>query len=114
MHDQKKRTSMPDEKRALLCELGVFGESAGELEFHAMLPKLLEFKGRYGHVIVPRGEVTEDGMPLGNWAFRMRQRMKRGNLPEHWRKALIEIGLPLDNKEAKFWLHFEAAEYCAA
>ena len=102
MYDQRKRVALSDEKTALLRELGVLGESKADRHFQTMLSKLREFKARNGHCIVPRTEGDGEEFPLGNWAIRMRTLMRRGDLPDHWRSSLLEVGFPLDNKEAKF------------
>lgn len=103
MYDQRKRVALSDERISLLRELNVLGcESKKEQRFQMMLSKLREFKLQNGHCIVPQDEGTGEQFQLGNWATQMRLRLKKGDLPKHWAESLLEVGLPLSNKDAKF------------
>ena len=105
IHDQIKRLRkgrVSPEKAALLESIGINAGYYRDAHFDIMCEKLRQFAALHGHCIVPMEE--ERGQPdaLGLWTHRMRQRMSKGDLPPDQVRRLREIGLPENNKTAKY------------
>ena len=90
------------EKNILLENIGVTQENRLDARFESMCEKLIHFKKLNGHCIVPLNEGRNMPLPLGLWAQRMRLKMSAGELSEERKNRLLDIGLPENNKEARF------------
>lgn len=105
-----RKGRLSPEKRTLLEAIGVKQENKLDLRFEQMYEKLAAFKALHGHCVVPLKEGREDATPLGLWTQRMRQQLSSGQLSAERAKQLTMLGLPVDNKEAKFQYRFSLAQ----
>lgn len=93
---------LTQEKAAFLEVIGVRQENKLDLRFNAMCEKLEKFKELHGHCIVPIEEGEGEPMPLGLWAQRMRLQLAAGEMTGERAECLRKLGLPENNKAAKF------------
>lgn len=91
------------ERAGKLEKLGARLESASDAHFEEMYQKLRRFREEHGHCIVPIEEGRGEPQPLGLWAQRLRSKLKAGELSQPRVEALLALGFPRDNKEAKFY-----------
>ena len=106
LHDQIKllrKGKLPLERVELLKEIGIKADYYADEHFDSMCKKLETFIQINGHCIVPEDEGQGEEHPLGAWAQRMRMQLSAGTLPEERAMRLKAMGLPENNKEAKFW-----------
>ncbi len=105
IQDQIKRGrkgGVSSEKTALLRAIGIAFDYRADARFDAMCDKLRRFVEENGHCIVPLEEGRGEDEPLGLWAQRMRQQKAAGTLSADRAARLTQLGLPDDNKAAKF------------
>lgn len=111
LHDQKKlykKGSLSEDRILLLEALGIVWNNVNEYNFNLMCEKLIKYKEENGHCVVPLKYETKDGIRLGLWAGRMRNKINNKTLSHNRSQKLIEIGLPKSNKDTFFyeWLNF--------
>lgn len=105
IQDQIKRYRkgrLAEEKVSLLREIGIELDYKSSVEFEQMYQKLRRFVDSHGHCIVPLDEGRGGDKPLGPWAKRIRLRMAANDLPADQAARLAALGLPANNKTAKF------------
>lgn len=105
IQDQIKRGRkgrVSPEKTALLRAIGIEFDYCADARFDAMCHKLRRFVEENGHCIVPINTGKGEEEPLGLWAQRMRQQLAAGTLPADRAALLTQLGLPENNKTAKF------------
>jgi hypothetical protein len=73
------------------------------------LAALLDFRVKYGHLLVPMDFVTSDGRRLGAWVSQKRNRRKKGILVEKWINRLDGLdGWAWSGAEAHWLTGFNA------
>ena len=97
-----RKKLLSSEKVSLLADIGIRFDYHSDVQFDAMCDKLRRFAQEHGHCIVPLDEGHGETAPLGLWAQRMRLQMAAGTLSPDRAALLIKIGLPVNNKDAKF------------
>lgn len=102
-----RKGRLDSEKIVLLKNIGIQLEYVSDLHFDIMVEKLRDFVELHGHCIVPLDEGAGEEMPLGLWAQRMRLQILSGQMADDRVRRLQDLGLPVNNKEAKFQQKFQ-------
>ena len=97
-----RKGRLSPERSTLLRNIGIEPEYKADIHFDIMCEKLRCFVELHGHCIVPLDEGSGEEMPLGLWSQRMRLQMSSNKLSAQRTARLLELGLPTNNKEAKF------------
>ena len=87
----KLRGRLSEEQVKQLEELG-FVWNVYDQQWQQMLRRLATYRSDHGHVHVPQGYVTDDGIKLGLWVNNQRNAKHRGKLSEEQVKQLEELG----------------------
>eukprot|EP00980_Cylindrotheca_fusiformis_P013431 scaffold3436_cov66-Cylindrotheca_fusiformis.AAC.3 len=93
------RLSPVDQQR--LEEAGVLAWDQDTRKWEHMLDRLLQFKEREGHCLVPSNYI-EDGESLGRWLVRQRQLKRTGKLGSRRIQILEEAGVAWDAQDCKW------------
>ncbi len=95
----KRNGRLSEDREKRLDKIGFVYEVQDE-QFEKMFQKLVGFKQKFGHCIVPA--IYEANPQLGNWVHYQRQLKREGRLKEDREKRLNEIGFVWDAR-AYFW-----------
>ena len=88
-------------KMRLLESIGADKTPYTDDHFNKMVEKLVRFKEKNGHCIVPINEEKGEKDPLGCWAQKMRIALKYSRLSDDRANILRQIGLPESNRAAR-------------
>lgn len=101
-NQRNRKITITDRQRVLLEEIGFewWSANGAKYSFEERMQQLAEYKERHGHVNVPQKDQQYDG--LGRWLNGRRTAKYRGALPDGQERALTEIGVIWNTKDARW------------
>jgi superfamily II DNA or RNA helicase len=105
---ERKRGELSATRIAALDALGMVWEPHAD-DWRRGIRALRTYRDVNGHVRVPLGFVTEDGLHLGRWLDKRRHERKRGDLPRNRSAELDALGMVWDPQEENWQRALEAA-----
>jgi hypothetical protein len=100
---------MPSDQIALLNKISGWSWDPESENDEKWIAALLDFRDKYGHLLVPMDFVTSDGRRLGAWVSQKRVRRKKGILVEKWIDCLDQLdGWAWSGAEAHWLTGFNA------
>lgn len=113
----KAAGTLSPERTSALLDLGMKSDSAHDRAWDRGITFAQLYRERFGNLNVPTKHVISDDsgaeFRLGHWISEKRSHRLRGKLAQDRIAQLDTLGMIWDLREAKWRLHFEAAEeYC--
>ncbi|MCF0127548.1 MAG: Helicase associated domain protein, partial [Pseudobutyrivibrio sp.] len=104
------RGNLNQEQISRLEELGMSWTVETNDHFDGYVKRFVEFQHKYGTAKIPSNYVTEDGWPMGGWAYRMKRDYREGKLPENKKRMLNEVGFLWDDYNNCWLKKYERAK----
>lgn len=102
--------NISEEQIKRLDEIGMEWKVIKNDRFDEYVEAFIQYKEKMGTCKIPSDYVNEDGLLMGQWAYRMKRNYREGKLPEEKYRKLDELGFLWNDYNGQWYKQYEKAK----